>query len=481
MSRRGLVIVVGTIVALLLAAPFAIGMITENGLRQQLEIYDQNPTVVTRVENYERSWFSSQARLNIRLGEDYLALMEAQLPARGADPAAEMIRNFSVPVIVDISHGPLILKDGLALGTSQIKAYVDPEWESAQLVQQLLGVPYLFEFRGRGGFGTGFRFEGEIPPFDNAFDDISYEFSGLDFSGVIHDRDTAFEAQIESASLQSPAQSLLLEQAAFDGDYDYREGMVTLSNGAVSIGSLAASNPLLGAAPIFSLEELSGEFTISDSDDTTHVDTQIIYRIANLAAFDAFSISDAALGITLQHIDATAVLDLQNLISALPSGADQEQMLAIMMPIFDRIVAGNPTVSFDPVQFSMPEGSLTAAANFSIDPAALPSGQIADLMNPLFAMLAVNADLDLSVSKALVQALGPLVVGPQPGTQTGPDGEPMPPEQIAAMADAQLGLMLTALAAQGLIVDDGETYSTSIQFANGAATANGQPIPLGGF
>jgi len=480
MSKRG-PIVVGIIVAVLLAAPFAIGMMTENALRQQLEVYDQNPTVSTSVESYERSWFSSRAELDLRLSENYLALVEAQLSGQAQNPAIEMIRDFSVPIIVEISHGPLILKNGVTLGTSKIKAYVDPEWEPAQLAQQLLRIPYLFEFRGRGGFGTGFRFEGEIPPFDNAFGDISYAFSGLDFSGVMHNRDTGFEAEIESASLQSPVQSLLLEAVNLDGNYDYREGMVTLSNGAVSIGRLAASNPLLGAAPIFSLEGLSTEVAMSDNDDATHVDTQMIYQVTSLAALGVFSISDATLGIHLEHIDAEALLNLQNLLSALPSGADQEQMLTIMMPSFDRIVAGNPVVSLDPVQFSMPEGSLSATMSLSINPSALPTGQVADLMNPLFAMLAVNAVLDLSVSKTLMEALGPLLIGPQLAAQTGPNGEPIPPEQIAAMADAQLGLMLTGLTAQGLIADDGETYSTSIEFAGGAATANGQPIPLGVF
>ena len=65
-------------------------------------------------------------------------------------------------------------------------------------------MPYVFEFRGRAGFGTGFTFEGEIPGAESALDDLSYSFSGLNFSGRARGGDTELSAETENLSIQSP-------------------------------------------------------------------------------------------------------------------------------------------------------------------------------------------------------------------------------------------------------------------------------------
>jgi len=87
----------------------------------------------------------------------------------------------------------------------------------------------------------------------------------------------------------------------------------------------------------------------------------------------------------------------------------------------------------------------------------------------------------MTASKRLVEYLGGMLMEQQLAFVTGPDGQPMPLDQIQAMASAQLNLMLTGLAAQGLLVDEGDSYSMAFQLNNGTATANGQPIPLGAF
>jgi uncharacterized protein YdgA (DUF945 family) len=60
-----------------------------------------------------------------------------------------------------------------------------------------------------------------------------------------------------------------------------------------------------------------------------------------------------------------------------------------------------------------------------------------------------------------------------------PDGSLPTPAEIEMQQQAQLSFVLLALTAQGMLVDTGETYTTSIRLENGEATANGQLIPLG--
>jgi uncharacterized protein YdgA (DUF945 family) len=123
----------------------------------------------------------------------------------------------------------------------------------------------------------------------------------------------------------------------------------------------------------------------------------------------------------------------------------------------------------------MSQGDFEGRAMIAIDSSVLPTGSFTELVNPLSALQAVSAELEMSVSKTLAAHLAGMAMGQQLAALAGPGAEPMAPEQAAAMAEAQF----TVLVAQGLLVDDGERYSTSIEYAGGTAMANGQPIPLG--
>ena len=477
MTKRAPIIVVGIIVLVLLAAPLAIGMMTENALTQQVGIYTQNPALVTNVESYERSWFTSRAELGIRLSDSYLE----QLDTLGQGSISQMLGGSSLPVIVEIFHGPVLLNDGFAIGSAGVKAYVDPESQLGILAAQFLGIPYLFEYRGRGGFGGGFQFEGEIPPFENALGETSYAFSGFDFSGVMQAGDTQLTALLESASYQSPLESVLVEGVVVDVDYDYRQGMLPLSNMALNIRRVTTSNPLLGAQPLIALEDAGFGGTMIENDAGTYIDVQAFYRLGKFDAAGLFSIGDFDLSIDLNHLEAEAAAVLYELYREQISLPPFEQDLSVLEAPLARLLAGEPTLTINPLHFAMAGGEFNATANVSLDNDALPTGGMRDFQDLMVLQQGLVMDLDMTASKRLVEYLGGMLMEQQLAFVTGPDGQPMPLDQIQAMASAQLNLMLTGLAAQGLLVDEGDSYSMAFQLNNGTATANGQPIPLGAF
>jgi uncharacterized protein YdgA (DUF945 family) len=151
----------------------------------------------------------------------------------------------------------------------------------------------------------------------------------------------------------------------------------------------------------------------------------------------------------------------------------------MLMPVLEQLMTSGAVLSLDPLKFTMPQGNFDARMSLSIDPAALPPGILSNPQNLPLALDALAAQLDLTVSKGMADYLGGLFMGQQLAGLTGPNGEPLPPEQLQAMARAQVGGMLAQLAAQGMVVDNGDSYSTSIQFADGQAVANGQLIPIG--
>ena len=89
----------------------------------------------------------------------------------------------SAMILVHFAHGPIAIRDGVQLGLSTMVARLDPDSAGHRELLGRLGVPYLFEFRGRTGFLGGLTFEADAPPIDLAADDASVRFSGGELEG----------------------------------------------------------------------------------------------------------------------------------------------------------------------------------------------------------------------------------------------------------------------------------------------------------
>ena len=55
----------------------------------------------------------------------------------------------------------------------------------------------------------------------------------------------------------------------------------------------------------------------------------------------------------------------------------------------------------------------------------------------------------------------------------------LPQDQLEYMAEAQSGLMITLLVGQGVLIEQGDEYVSSIQYTDGTVTLNGNVLPFG--
>ena len=471
---RKLLIAIGIVLVLIMASPFVVGIIAEGTVRARLEAMNDSQFIALRVDSYDRGWLKSRTRLQFGLGESYLTQIEtmAQQPA-----VTDMLRNFAIPVIVEFTHGPFLVGEISGIGFLGVKAYADPESQTIELAETFLGVPYLFEFRGKSEFGDGFHFSGDIPEFGGALGDVSYEFSGVDVVGVSTIDHLEFEAVLDEASLQSPFVSAVLESLRMTGNSELRQDSFAPGTSEATLGRLTVINPSLGASPMFSAESLSVASVISENAEATHFDAEVIYRIGRMAFAEAFEISDAALGLRLGHLESDAVNGIVEAASSMQM-TDPTAMVASVMPLIDRIVAGSPELTIDPLQFTLAEGDFNGRLHLGLNGSALPTGSINDFMNPAVAIQAITADAEITAAKPLVEMIAKFVTTQNMPAMTGPDGGPLPPEQLAAMVDAQVAQSLGMLAALGLLRDSGNDYTCTVAFQDGALTANGQPVPL---
>ena len=470
---RKLLIAIAIVVVLIMAAPFVVGIIAEGTVRARLEAMNESQFLALRVDSYDRGWLKSSTRLQLGLGESYLNQIEA---VTAQPEVTGLLRDFAIPVVVEFTHGPLLVGEISGFGFLGVRAYADPESPPIQFAQRFLGVPYLFEFRGQSEFGDGFHFSGDVPQFDGAFGDVSYDFSGIDLVGVSTLDHVRFEVALEEASLQSPFVSAVLESMRMTADTELRRGSFSIGTSEASLGRLAVINPSLGATPMFATENLSVGSKISENAEATHVDAEFTYRAGRVAIAGAFEISDAALGLRVGHIDSAAVNAIVETASSMQTNVPTE-MVASLMPLIDRIAAGSPELAIDPLQFSLAEGDFSGRLHLGLDGSALPTGSLNDIVNPAVALQAITADAEITAAKPLVEMLARLVAA-QDMPPTGPDGGPLPPEQVAATVDAEVAQSLGMLTAFGLLRVSGDAYTCALALRDGALTANGQPVPL---
>ena len=72
-------------------------------------------------------------------------------------------------------------------------------------LQQTLGVPYVFEFRGRTGFGGNLAFDADAPAFDLPIDEALLKFSGATFDGTFDGaRDLSARMHVAALDFTSP-------------------------------------------------------------------------------------------------------------------------------------------------------------------------------------------------------------------------------------------------------------------------------------
>lgn len=473
MSKRGPIIGIAAIAAVLLCAPYGIGVVAENSLREQIALAEGRPPFTRTITGYERGWFGSVAEIEIGIDPATLATLV------GGDASVDdvMFSGFRLPVIVEIGHGPVLLRDGFGLGTASVRAYADPEAELAIVAEQWLGMPYLFDFHGRAGFGTGFKYEGEIPAGEIQMPEFGIATTGFQFTGLIRGTRRVLDGELGNLSLTSPFATASVDGFTLYSDTDRKQtALLPLGEVTLGIDTLQVTEPLQGPQPSLLIEDASLVSSVDVDAAGSALVLGVTYEAGRLA-FVGYEGTELALGMRIENIDAEASYELLALVDALGNNPDAATTELLLAPL-DRIVAGNPRLVIDPVGFTMAEGRLMGRASASIDATALPSGSFNDLQDPDVMRTAIDASIELVADKTLAARLAGLGIrffGPD----TGLNSQTMTPAQLDAMAALQGQLVLATLSAQGFLVDEGDAWSIEITLADGVPLANGNPLSLG--
>jgi uncharacterized protein YdgA (DUF945 family) len=184
-------------------------------------------------------------------------------------------------------------------------------------------------------------------------------------------------------------------------------------------------------------------------------------------------VANAKLGLTVRDVDAAALHAY--LQASEDTKADGDPTTQADVDAATRaLLASGPTLALDPLEFRLDDEPFSGHAQIAANAAAVPPPGPVDWEYPALLLRLFTSTAELNASKKLAQRLAVLA----PGAQLA--GDPtLPREQVRSIAEAQSGLVLLGLTAQGILRDTGDAYRTELRLADGALTVNGTLLPLG--
>jgi uncharacterized protein YdgA (DUF945 family) len=467
MNRIVVAVVVVAVAIILLATPPALGKLTETRVRERVAALNGSGVLSAEVKSFDRGWFRSSAKIELGLAPEYLA-------QTGALNAATASLAHRATIVVDFAHGPVTVRNGVHLGWSAMVARLDASLPDVAELEQRLGVPYVFEFRGHTGLSGAVQFDADVPAMDIPTGVARFKSSGAVLEGSYAHERLVSEAHVASLEFSSPTGSFTLNDLHASTRNRILSRYAAPGEGEFSIASVTATSPFRGGGPLFELQRL--KITSSTSVDAAQalLDAKVAYGLDRLHIVDN-DVSEASIGINLHNLDVMALRGYAETMQQLgaSANADRDATLAALAPHIKRALAAGPTLTLEPLRFKFDgepfEGHVELTTNAAR--ASRLDGPDLDMLRLLGTF---DGTADLRLSKALARRFATLAAT----MQLGMDAR-IPPDQLNYLAEAQSGLMLVTLVNQGLLIEDGDAYHTAIRFADGALTVNGSPLPLG--
>jgi len=472
--KKVILVLVVLIALLALGLPGIIGGSTQANLEGRIAELDENPVLALRVADYDRGWFSSHARVEISLDESYLELLNTAGQVDFDDGVdGEILGGEAISVNVELAHGPIAFLDGICFCFSRVHARLDDSDEIVAMVTDELGMPYLAELNGQVSYAGTFSFTSNIPPIEYLDESGQLSFSGLTADGSLSGPDLLVDATAQRLLIDADGSTATFENFALNGDSSRINHILWAGDFSATLERVSIADALAGSGSI-DIGGLRMEGNVDLNDTGELLDATVTYAADSVSVpQEALALSDTELTVRFANLSVTAMTDYYEIMLNLDV-ADPASATMALPPVITRLLENNPSVALDPIRFTLNDESLVAA--ISLRTVNGDRGGI-DLTNPMMLLGMFEASANLTAAKPLLENLATQAAMAQLGTL---DESQIPNDQdLESMAQAQTQLMIATFLGQGYIIDDGENYTTEIEYSNGEVRVNGMPLPLG--
>jgi uncharacterized protein YdgA (DUF945 family) len=467
--NKAVVFGIVALAVLALALPPVFGVITESHVRARVAEIDRTAAWIASVESFDRGWFQSRARIRLGLAPQYSPALDSASLAGARSAVLTLLRD--VPLAIELAHGPVAVLDGVHLGIATLVARLDKDANGIADLEQRLGVPYLFEFRGRTGFTGVLAFDADAPPIGLTMGLTNIDFSGAAAEGTFARNRLVARGALDRFEFSSATGTFSVRGARGNVNNEIRSAYVMPGNASFSIDRVAIVEAARGAAPRLEAANLSFDGMVDLDARGEQLDAHATYSVQSLNV-DGAQLTDARLGLAFRHVDVAAMEGYFAAMQELeqPANAGLAQVLSALRPLLERALAANPSFAADPVRFRLDDEPFVGRLEIVTDPSAARG---VDLQSAAALLDLITATAELELSKKLAQRLALLAALRYVGEAQ------LPPDQLRNMAEAQSGLFLLTLVAQGILADTGDGYRADLELGDGALTVNGSVLPFG--
>ena len=474
--KKSAVLIVVCVVAAIIGLPPVFGTRTESQFYRRIDAINDNGVLLLDVRSFERRWFTSTVTIDAGLSPAYLAQLERMVGPGGQAASDSGVLDQTFPIQADVAHGPVIVRDGLYIGLAKVIAGPASAQPGTVELEEDLGIPYAFEFRGRSGLLGGLRFDAEIPASDYADGINEVVFSGAQIEGSWNGDELISHFQAASLFVSNPIAAASINGISFSGDNRILSRHLVLGSAEFLIEQMLISDRTFGGEPLFEAGNIAIRGETDRNDDGPLVSGTMTYAVDTVSAGERFRFTDGEVAVAFENVDAEAMSDYVEAAQGLgDQAAGNPAPITVLLPAIHRLLAAEPLLSFDPIRFLMDDEPFEASVHVRTNPAALPDTVTGIQEDIALLVEALYGVTDAVASKTFARRIAVEIIKAQLAASGA--GGPFPGD-IDGMAEAQAEIMLGALSAQGVLEEDGESYRITFAFEDGQFSLNGNPLPF---
>lgn len=472
----GLVIILAV---LILGGYYGMGVLTEKTIRKNVEVINQSNGLFAQIEQYNRSWFSSDAKIKWRLHVPERVVTEN---GKSQTVAAQ---DYQLEMPVKIHHGPFIYADnhlrfgmGYAETVFEFPKQYDQKFDEAfskESTKPQLDLNIFVNYLNKS------TVELSLPTFKLISKDGTghFDWKGMNSTTQMSSNMRKVEGDIVIDGMNITKDDTNVALGKVSSDFALHQTSAGLYLGDANF-SLPSFEVMIKDKKMFEISDfsLSSDSDIQQNLFNTHFNIAIKSIIANGLAY-----GPGDLEISLRNLDAVVLADINKQANAMQNGTDAERQKAMMamLPELPKLFSKGAEFEISKFNLKIPEGLVEGSLLVS-----LPKG---DSSNPFELIQKVQGNAKLKMPKAVVKQLIQQSVvqqmSKQPDLQQAlvqqmqsaqPQQANQPPPSQEQLAGMQADKQIETMVQNGLITAQGSDYVTEVNLEQGKFKVNGKPF-----
>lgn len=472
----GLVIILAVLV---LGGYYGMGVITEKTIKRNIEVINQSNGLFADIEQYNRGWFNSDAKIKWRMHVPERIVKDAN--GQSQTVAAQ---DYQMEMPVTIYHGPFIyankqLRFGMGYAVSDI-AFPDKYTEqfdstfSKDSIKPQLDLSIFVNYFNRSTIGLN------LPSFKLIAKDGNgqFDWKGMNSTTSLSSGMKKVKGGIVIDGMMFNKDGTQITLGKITSDYDLHQTSAGLFLGDANF-VLPSFDVAVKEQKMFELRDfmVRSDSDIDNSLFNMHFNLSLKSVVANGKTYGPGNFE-----MSLRNLDADVLAKINEQATAMQNGTEieRQQAMLAMLPQLPKLFSKGAEFEISAFNAKLPQGVIEGHLFVG-----LPKS---DSTNPFELMQKVKGNAKLKVPTEVVKQLMQQSVMQQMAkqpemqqaliqqlqnaqTQT---NQPAPtPEQLAAM---QTDKQLAALEQTGLITVQGSDYLIEVGLEQGKFTVNGKPF-----